>query len=223
MSEAIGQVLAFAVVVSISPIPIIGMVLMLSTPRARSNGPAFILGWIAGLSAVGLIVLAVANGAGVGDGGSADDSTNVLKLVLGIVAVVLAARQWRRRPRAGETPLMPSWMDAIDHFTSGRAAALGIALSAVNPKNLLLVVAAAAAVSETGASTADQLAALAVFVIVATLGPGIPLAVYFFMGERSKPILEELRGWMSAHNNAIMAVILLVIGAKLIGDALGGF
>ena len=64
MGDAIGQVLSFAVGVALSPIPIIGVVLMLGTPRARSNGPAFILGWLIGLTVVGTIVLLVASGAG---------------------------------------------------------------------------------------------------------------------------------------------------------------
>jgi hypothetical protein len=39
MAEAIGQVLSLGVGVALSPVPIIAVVLMLGTPRARSNGP----------------------------------------------------------------------------------------------------------------------------------------------------------------------------------------
>jgi hypothetical protein len=58
---------------------------------------------------------------------------------------------------------------------------------------------------------------------VATIGPGAPVAIYFAMGDRSKRLLDELRGWMSQNNGAIMAVICLLIGAKLIGDGISGF
>src|SRR5947209_2300477 len=34
----------------------------------------------------------------------------------------------------------PVWMKTVDKFTPGRSVAMGVALSAVNPKNLLLVV-----------------------------------------------------------------------------------
>ncbi|HMJ37458.1 MAG TPA: GAP family protein [Baekduia sp.] len=61
-SDAVGQVLSFGVGVSLSPVPIIGVVLMLGTPRARANGPAFIAGWVLGLAAVGTIVLLAASG-----------------------------------------------------------------------------------------------------------------------------------------------------------------
>jgi transketolase N-terminal domain/subunit len=61
---------------------------------------------------------------------------------------------------------------------------------------------------------------LAVGVAIGTLGPGIPVAIYYVMGDRAKHVLDGLKAWMGAHNAAIMAVLCLVIGAKLIGDAI---
>jgi threonine/homoserine/homoserine lactone efflux protein len=99
---------------------------------------------------------------------------------------------------------------------------MGVALSGINPKNLLLTVGAAATVAQVGAGTGPEVVAMAVFVVVATLGPGIPVAIYFAMGERAAKLLEELKAWMGLHNAAIMTVLLLVIGAKLIGDGVSG-
>jgi hypothetical protein len=47
-----------------------------------------------------------------------------------------------------------------------------------------------------------------------------PVAIYFLMGDRATKILGELRDWMARENATIMAVICLIIGAKLIGDAI---
>ena len=60
MGNAIGQTLSLAVGVALSPVPIIAVILMLVTPRARSNGPAFVVGWLVGLAIVGTVVLLVA-------------------------------------------------------------------------------------------------------------------------------------------------------------------
>ncbi|HUK72944.1 MAG TPA: GAP family protein [Streptosporangiaceae bacterium] len=49
MGQAIGGSLPLAIGIALSPIPIIAVVLMLTTPRARANGPAFVLGWLLGL------------------------------------------------------------------------------------------------------------------------------------------------------------------------------
>jgi threonine/homoserine/homoserine lactone efflux protein len=223
MGQAIGQVLSLGVGVSLSPIPIIGVVLMLATPRARSNGLAFVLGWVTGLAIVGTVVLLVSSGADASESGQPADWVNVLKIVLGLLLLLVAVRQWRGRPRGGGEATMPKWMQTIDQFRPPRAAGLAILLSAVNPKNLLLVVGAAAAIAQTGTSAGSQAVALAVFIAIGTLGPGAPVAIYLAMGERSKRVLDELKAWMSQNNAAIMDVICLVIAAKLIGDGISGF
>ncbi len=222
MAEAIGQVLPLAVVIALSPVPIIAVVLMLSTPRARVNGPAFLLGWAAGLAVVGALVLVVASLAGASEDAEPATWVEVLKLTLGLLLVLLAVKQWRGRPRRGAQGDLPAWMQKVDTFTPGRTIAIAVALSGVNPKNLVLIVAAGAAIAQTGIEASEQAIALGVFVLVATLGPGLPVAAYFLLGDRARRLLDELKAWMGAHNAAIMAVLCLVIGAKLIGDAISG-
>ena len=222
MRDAIGQVLSFGVGVAISPVPIVAVVLLLATPRARSNGLAFVLGWIVGLALVGTIVLLVASGADASDDGEPATWVSVLKLVVGALLVLAALRQWRGGPHGDAQAELPAWMRTIDAFRAPKAAAMGVLLSAINPKNLLLTVAAGAAIAQTGAEAGAQAVALAVFVLIGTLGVAIPVVVYFAMGSRSKDLLDEMRSWMAAHNAAIMAVICLVIGVKLIGDGITG-
>jgi threonine/homoserine/homoserine lactone efflux protein len=219
LADAIGQVLSG---VALSPIPIIGVVLMLATPRARSNGPAFIVGWIAGLAVVGTLVLLASSGV-ASEQGEPADWVSWLKLVLGLLLLAVALKQWRGRPRDDADPEMPKWMQTIDTFTPGKAAGFGALLSGINPKNLLLCVGAAAAIAQTGVPAGEQAVALAVFVLIGTLGPGAPIAIYFALGERSKEILDRLKARMSDNNAAIIAVLCLVIGAKLIGHAISGF
>jgi hypothetical protein len=90
MQEAIGQVLSFGVGVALSPVPIIAVVLMLGTPRARVNGPAFVAGWIVGLAVVGVIVLALAGTAGAGEDDEPATWVGWLKIVLGLLLVLVA-------------------------------------------------------------------------------------------------------------------------------------
>jgi hypothetical protein len=222
MGEAIGQSLPLAVGVALSPVPIIAVVLLLTTPRARANGPAFVLGWLVGLGVAGAIVLALAGPGGASEEGQPAAWVSWLKLLLGLLLVLVAVRQFRGRPRGDEEAPLPTWMGAIDRFGPGQALGGGAALAGANPKNLLLAIAAAAAIAQTGIAGGQQAVAYAVFAVVGTLGVGAPVVVYFAMGNRSAELLGRLKDWM-AHNNAvIMAVLCLVIGVKLIGDALGG-
>ncbi len=222
MGEAIGQVLSFGVGVALSPMPIIAVVLMLATPRGARNGPAFLLGWVIGLGLVGTIILLVSSGASASDDGAPATWTSILKLVLGLLLLAIAVKQWRGRPQGDDEAVLPKWMATIDAFTPARSVAMGFALSAINPKNLILTAGAAAAIASTGAATGDQAVALVVFIVVGTLGPGAPVAIFFLMGERAHEILDGLKTWMAKENVVIMAVLCLIIGAKLVGDAISG-
>jgi hypothetical protein len=72
-------------------------------------------------------------------------------------------------------------------------------------------------------SGSEQVLVLVLFVLIATIGVATPLVIYFAMGARAPEILQRLKAWMTSHNAAIMAVLCLVIGAKLIGDSVSGF
>jgi hypothetical protein len=191
VGEAIGQVLPLAIGVALSPIPIIAIILMLVTPRARANGPAFVVGWLLGLALVGVVVFLIANSADANDNGPAT-WVDVLKLVLGLVLLVLARKQWRSRPHGDEPASEPKWMRSVDHFTPGRSAGAGVVLSAANPKNVVLAAGAAAEIAQLGVSDADEVVAYAVFALIGTIGVAAPLVVYFALGDRAGPILDGL-------------------------------
>src|SRR5438046_7726730 len=109
MGDAIGQTLPLAIGVALSPIPIVAIVLMLVTERARLNGPAFVLGWLLGLVVVGAIVLSVSSGADASDEGEPATWVSGMKLLLGLLLLLVAARQWRGRPTRDEEAPAPKW------------------------------------------------------------------------------------------------------------------
>ena len=222
MGEAIGQVLPMAVGVALSPVPIIAVVLMLVSRRARVNGPMFILGWLVGLAAVGVLVLGIVGPNNTDDSGEPATWVSWLKIVLGALLLLLALKQWRSRPHEGDEPEMPKWMNAIDAFSPIKAGGAGVLLSALNPKNLLLAIGAGAAIALTGISGGEQAVAYAVFAVIGTIGVAAPVVIYFLMGDRAPRMLAEIRTWMGRNNAVIMTVLLLVIGAKLVGDGIGG-
>ena len=179
------------------------------------------MGWVAGLTIVGTVMLVIASGRATQDAGEPDTWVGVLKLLFGVLFLLLAARIWRTRPKPGHEAQMPKWMQAIDTFSTTKALGAGALLSALNPKNLALTIAAATTIAQLELSTGQEAGSLAVFVLVGSLTILAPLVVYFTMGAKAAGILEGAKNWMAAHNAAIMAVVLLVLGAKLIGDAIG--
>ena len=223
MGQAIGDMLPAAIGVAISPIPIIAVVLVLVSARGRVNGPAYLVGQVVGVAGAGAIVLLIAGSVGETDDTQSADSVSWLQLALGLAMLFLAARQWRGRPRDGEEPVTPKWMGAIDSLTPAKAFGAGIVLSALNPKNLILTIAGMAAIVGAGIPGDEEAIALAVFTVVASLGVAIPVVMFFALGDRSGPLLARLKDWMAQNNAVIMTVLLLVIGVKLIGDAIAAF
>jgi hypothetical protein len=223
MGEAIGQILPMAVGVAISPIPIVAVILMLFSPKAKVLGPLFLVGWVLGMAIVGGIVLLVADPSGVeDDAGGPSTVSSVIKLVLGLGLLFLAYRGWHNQPKAGETPEPPKWMAAIDTFTPIKALGAGAFLSGPNPKNLALTVAAAVAIAQLSLPGSEAVAALAVYILIASISVTVPVIWYLVSRERATATLETWRTWLIAHNAVVMAVLLLVIGVKLLGDGISG-
>ncbi|MFF5635518.1 GAP family protein [Streptomyces sp. NPDC012825] len=223
MGDAIGQMLASAVGIAISPLPLIAVILMLATPKGRSNGLAFTAGWVLSLAALVTVIVLAGSGADAsrGDEGPAT-WTLWLRLALGVLFLLMGVRQWKDRPREGRTSEPPGWMKAIDRFTPAKAAGLAAALAVANPKNLVLAVGGAVSIASSTASPGGKTVAAALMVLIASLCTLLPLAVYLFGGARSAKVLGEWKAWMTAHNAAIMTTVLVVLGAKYVGDAISG-
>ena len=223
LATLIGELLPQAVTIAISPIPIIAAVLMLLSPRARAVATAFLLGWVLGIAVAVVVVTVLSSFVPATDPDASKPVAGVVEIVLGVLLVLLAVHQWRGRPAAGATVDPPGWMGAIDSMTPVKAAGLAFLLAAVNPKNLLMAVAAGVAVGTSGAETSSVVWALVVFVVVASLSIAVPVIGFLVAGERVARSLETLRDWLTANNATIMAVLLLVIGVTTIGKGIGAF
>ncbi|MFL6182019.1 MAG: GAP family protein [Actinomycetes bacterium] len=220
LSEAIGGFLPAAVAVALSPIPIVAVIVMLGTPRARTNGPAFAVGWIIGMAAVMAIVLVVLGGGNTSD--TTQTSVQWGTLVLGVLMLTLAFGQWRKRPRSGEPAALPAWVSKVDAFTPAKSLAAGAVLSGANPKNLALTLSAAGAIAVDGLDDTQQFWAAAVFVGIASSTVVVFVLAALVAPKATAQPLASIRQFMADNNAVIMAVVLLLLGAKLVGDALSG-
>lgn len=222
MGQAIGESIAFAIAVAISPVPVIAVVLMLLSPRAGANSIAFATGWTVGVAGAIAVVIAASGAIGTGSDTAPSTGVSVVDLVLGILVLLLGVRSWRKRPKTGEPASLPKWLQAIDKITPARGAALGVVLSAANPKNLLMLIGGGLAIAGAPAAAGGEAVAAAVFVVLAVSTVVAPVVVYRVSG-RAEQVLGSLKSWLEVNNATVMAVLLLVIGVVLIGKGIGGF
>jgi threonine/homoserine/homoserine lactone efflux protein len=221
VGQAIVDIVVVAVEEAVFRVPIIAVVLLLVRPRAAANGTGFVFGWVLGLAAVGAVALLLSPDASE-DGGAPATWASLLLLALGIASVGLAVAQWRGRPGPDDDPDLPAWMSSIRGFDPRKSLGTGAALAGANPKNVLLALAAAAEIVQTGIPAGEQAIAYGVFVLIASIGVATPVLVYVATGDGAAPLLERVEKWMARNSAVIMTILLLMIGAKLVGDAIAG-
>jgi len=223
MVPVIGEVLPYALGIAISPIPIIAVILLLLSPRARATSVGFMFGWLVGIVVAILVFTALSSIIPQADPDASNPIGGVIKLLLGAALLFLAVRQWMGRPKEGEHAKLPKWMSSIDSLTAGRAFVLGFVLAAVNPKNLILAIGAGYTIGAAGLPIGSIVIVILVFVVLAASTVLIPVLGLLIAGDRARAALASTRVWLVDNNATIMTVVLLVLGIALIGKGIGSF
>jgi hypothetical protein len=217
VSAVIGDLFGNAVGVAISPVPIIAVILMLFTAKAAVNSLGFLVGWVLGLTVAGAVVLALGL---EGSGGGEADSGGWAKIAIGILFLMLGAKQWSGRPSGDTEPEMPGWMATIDQFNLAKSFGLAFLLAGVNPKNLGMTFSAVVKITGSGLSSSEEIATLAIFVVLASLTVAAPVLLNLALGSKAEGALTVMKDWLVANNNTVMMVLFVVLGAKTLGDGI---
>jgi hypothetical protein len=204
--------------VALSPIPVAAILIILMSARARTNAPAFLLGWMAGILTIGLVVslmpgLLTARG-------EPTQLSGLTRVALGIALLLLAVRQWRQRPEPDAAVDVPPLLARLDSIGIMQSSITGFLLSAIHPKNLILDAAGAAAIDASMLDSATQYTALVIFTLIASVGIIIPIAAYFIAKRRVGTLLGRWKDWLIRNNIQVMIVLLLILGALLLARGL---
>ena len=223
MSATIGDVLSLALGILISPIPIIAAILMLLSPRARATSVGFMVGWILGIAFAVTLFTLLSSLLPEADADESKPVAGTIKIILGLLLLLLAVRQWLRRPRGDAEPKLPGWMKAIDTMTAARGLALGFVLAAVNPKNLLLSIGAGVIIGASGLPVGQITVVIIVFTVIAAASVAVPIIAYLIAAQAMTGPLDAIRTWLTRENAVVMSVLLLLLGVVLISKGIGSF
>jgi threonine/homoserine/homoserine lactone efflux protein len=148
--------------------------------------------------------------AGGGGEGETSSGAAIVFLVLGLGLLALGVQNWRNRADTSE----PAVMATTGKMGPAPVAFLALGATLVNPKNLVVLLAAGQAIaSSTSGSSAVVVGA--VFVLLATL-PYTGAAGYAVLGgEGARARLDAVRQWLIAHNRAIVGIVATLIGMVL--------
>ena len=218
----IGEILPLALVVTISPLNIIPAILLLFTSKPLLNALSFLAGFVGGVAVVLGLFISLGGAVNLSTDSGHSTWAGTLKLGLGVYLLFAAVKKFRGRPRAGQKGSLPKWMDGIAGYSSTKALGAGAVLGALNPKNLVVGLASAAAISDGGLSASQQVVAGAVYLVVAVLGVVAPIIVTLSLGDRAHEVLESWNAWLRQNNATVMSVLFVVFGVVLVGQGIAG-
>jgi len=199
-------------VISFSPLTVIPAVLVLQAPRARPSSLAFLAGWVLGLAALTALSVA-ASGLLGGLDKSPPKWSSWLRVAFGAALILYGIFRWFTRQGHTESP---AWMRTFDTITPVRAGLTGAVLAVVRPDVSLICVPAGLGIGTSGLGLAGDWLAAAFFVALAASSVAIPILAYAAAGERLDATLARVKDWMDKNNAALLAALLVVIGAMVL-------
>jgi threonine/homoserine/homoserine lactone efflux protein len=219
MAELLAKLVPLGLAGAVSPIAIVICIALLSSRKPLANALAYVAGITTVLAGVGAFALAVF-GPGSASGAESSQIVNTIELTLGVLLVLLAAKQALGEADPDAPP--PGWMAVVERLDPGRAFAFGLVVEATNVKRLAIYLAGLSEISRSDVTVFQSIVSLGVFGTLLEAGLIAPIAVYATLRARSTDILARARRTLLTYNRRILAAIFALIGAVLVERGLTG-
>jgi hypothetical protein len=205
----LGDLLLLGVTIALEPLPIIGFILVLSTPRGPRNGLGFIGGWLVCLVAIVLAAAALDGGKPLAPSSQPSTAASAATILFG-AGLALYGLYRQLHPHTGP-PKEPSWAKKLDQIGPGGAAVIGVLL-----QPWALAAAGGVRVLQQGLSEAWSILAAVLFVLVSTSVLAGMEIFALLDPDRARDRLGALRDWLSRHRDRAIVILSLVAGIYLI-------
>jgi threonine/homoserine/homoserine lactone efflux protein len=136
-----------------------------------------------------------------------------VRIAVGIGLIALGLYRWLNRHDSAHTP---RWMRSMGSLQPPRAFLAAIALTVVNPKVLLLCVAAGTAIGTNDLSLPETWAAATTFTVIAASTIALPVLGCLVAGPRLEEPLDKVKTWMEDNHGGLIGAILVIIGLALL-------
>jgi len=210
MSLVIPMVL-LGLLASLSPTTIVVFILVLATTRARANAAAFLIGWTVSLVVV-FIGAYVVGGAYALQQGGGRVTLQILEILLGVLLIIAAGRQWRHRNEPRSASALTRSLDArLDRLNPWEAAIVGVL-----KEPWALTAAAAVVVTRDHAALLTAIVAFLLFTLVSTTTVGLAYLYYARRPGEAQAHLDDLRARVIRAGPAIAAAVFLLVGGYLV-------
>jgi len=135
-----------------------------------------------------------------------------IRLGMGAVLLITSLFFFKNIPKRGEQQTIPKWIERVDALGVFQASLIGFLLSTLNFKNSSMIVVEAAFIARQGLNTSQELVALLVFCLIASIGVLTPLIIFLLFRQKAEHIFGKIKIWILKNRVLVLLVILLVFG-----------
>jgi Sap, sulfolipid-1-addressing protein len=212
--------LFFALAAAASPLALTATFVVIRSARPRTNGIAFLSGFLLGtMIAAGLGL--VLGEAAVERLDSHETVEEVLTLLLGIALLTVGLRMWHASPRSEHKGSRAGAILAgLGNVRPAAAFSMAGLLGFGGPKRLVLTFLAMVSVTEASLLDIESLTLVVAYIAVATVPVSVPVGIVIIAGQRAAVILGRGESWLTEHAASLRVWLSLGIGAALVADAL---
>jgi hypothetical protein len=209
------DLILIGLVITLEPIPLTAFIVVLAAEGGVRKGAAFVFGWLVSLAAVVALTLVVTGNKPPKPNTAPTLAALAVKLLIGVVLVGIAYRQWRRMGTPKPPKKTPKWQTGVDNMSPWFAMALG---PLTQPWGL--VAAGVATITAAKLSSWQSGIALFAFCLVAT-STYLIMEIYGLVRPAElKVLLGRIRAWIETHTDQVIIVGSLVLGFWLIGKSI---
>lgn len=221
MISAAGYVILYGVVAAISPLALTAMLAVVRSERPRTNGIAFLAGFLFGTT-LGCVLGLILGQATVDRSDTSDTIRGLAVLLIGIALLVagIRARRSPPPPPPAETSRGGAIMARLRHVGPGEALSMAGLLGLGGPKRLILTLLAMASIGDVDLGALENLTLVVLYIAVATSVVAALVGTVVVAGNSAEATIGRGEAWLRT-NWAVLRVWLAIgLGAALVIDGL---
>jgi hypothetical protein len=224
MGAVIVSLLPFIIGSALVPIQIIIDILLLKSPRRGFFKATAYVGGMTTLRLLqGLIfglILTNSVATSTPEAGGKSPIVSTLLLVLGILLLVTAYKQWRKDDDPDAPP--PKWLIMIESLTPLKSFGVGFGLLLIGGKFWVFTLGAIGMIGQAQLGQPSSTLVYLLFILLAESLLLIPILIRIILPKQSTTLLEQASAWLTRYNRVIIIVVSLVFGTIFLYQGASG-
>ena len=213
------QAAGLALLASLSPTALLVAAVYLGSARPRLTASFYLIGAVAMSLVTGVVLLVVLRAASLSR--PAEHTPRYgLRLGLGILLLLVALVVARRKPKPPDPDKPASGIvnKLVANPVPWSAFVAGLLIFAPG----VTFLAALQVIATSDASDFETAVAIIVVVVINVLLVWLPIVMHIIFPDRTTRYLTAFNGWLRAHGQAILVVVLIAVGLIMVGNGIYG-